>query len=274
MSTVDAPAWGAPAAAPVPVPAPVAVVTGAAGGIGRAVAGQLAQAGTALVLLDRAAGLLHDVRDELAAGSRAPVLAVEADVAQPGAVEFALERAEAEVGPVTMAACVAGVLRPGSVLDTSDEDWQHHLDVNTTGVFRSLRALGRTMAPRRHGAIVVVTSNAARVPRMNMAAYAASKAASSMLVRCAGLELAASGVRCNTVEPGSTDTAMQRDLWPDADEGARRAVLGDPGSYRVGIPLGRIAEPEDVARAVVFLLSEQARHITMQSLLVDGGATL
>lgn len=106
-----------------------------------------------------------------------------------------------------------------------------------------------------------------------MAAYAASKAATAMFVRCLGLELARSGVRCNLVSPGSTDTEMQRSLWRD-DAAEQRVVDGDPASYRVGIPLGRIADPEDIAEAVVFLAGDRARHITMQDLYVDGGATL
>jgi 2,3-dihydro-2,3-dihydroxybenzoate dehydrogenase len=124
--------------------------------------------------------------------------------------------------------------------------------------------------PRGAGAIITVSSNAGGVPRTNMAAYAASKAAATMFTRCLGLELARSGIRCNVVSPGSTGTAMQQVLGaaPEA------VIAGDPGSYRVGIPLGRIADPADIADAVVFLASDQARHITMQDLYVDGGATL
>jgi 2,3-dihydro-2,3-dihydroxybenzoate dehydrogenase len=107
-----------------------------------------------------------------------------------------------------------------------------------------------------------------------MLAYAASKAATSALARCAGLELAARGIRCNVVEPGSTDTAMQRDLWADPQVGRRTALKGDPSTYRVGIPLGRIADPDDVAEVVCFLLSDAARHVTLQQLYVDGGASL
>lgn len=106
-----------------------------------------------------------------------------------------------------------------------------------------------------------------------MAAYAASKAAAAMFTKCLGLELARSGVRCNVVAPGSTDTPMQRALWngPDAEQ---RVIDGDPSTYRTGIPLGRIADPADIAETVAFLASDRARHITMQELYVDGGATL
>ena len=253
---------------------PAALVTGAAGGIGLAVATRLLEQGIPVALVDRSADRLHASVQVLREGGHPQATAIIADVAEPGAVDDAVAQAESALGPLTMLACVAGVLEPAGIVDTDDEQWQRHFDVNTTGVFRSLRAAARVMAPRRSGSIVVVTSNAAKVPRVTMAAYAASKAATSMLVRCAGLELAADGIRCNSVEPGSTDTAMQRDLWPDPAEGARKAIEGDPRSYRVGIPLGRIADPRDIAQAVAFLLSDDARHITMQSLLVDGGATL
>jgi 2,3-dihydro-2,3-dihydroxybenzoate dehydrogenase len=129
------------------------------------------------------------------------------------------------------------------------------------------------MQGRGAGSIVTVGSNAATVPRTQMAAYAASKAASHQFTRCLGLELAAHGIRCNIVAPGSTDTPMQRQLWTDA-QAAERIVRGSIESFRTGIPLGRIAAPADVAEAVLFLLSNAARHITLHTLCVDGGATL
>jgi 2,3-dihydro-2,3-dihydroxybenzoate dehydrogenase len=121
--------------------------------------------------------------------------------------------------------------------------------------------------------IVTVASNAAGIPRMDMATYAAAKAAAAHFTRCLGLELAGAGIRCNVVSPGSTDTEMQRSLWTG---GANMAstVAGSPEHYKTGIPLGRIADPADVADAVAFLVSDRARHITLHDLYVDGGATL
>ena len=128
------------------------------------------------------------------------------------------------------------------------------------------------MAARGRGAIVTIGSNAGGVPRMNLAAYAASKAAAAHFMRCLGLELAGQGVRCNVVSPGSTDTGMLRELMGEA--ATRDVVQGLPDQFRVGIPLRRIAEPADVAAAVSFLVSDAARHITLQDLYVDGGAGL
>lgn len=170
---------------------------------------------------------------------------------------------------------VAGILRSSEVVELTDEDWAATFAVNTDGVFHVSRAAARRMTERGAGSIVTVASNAAGVPRAGMAAYAASKAAAVMFTKCLGLEVAARGVRCNTVSPGSTLTDMQRALWNgDAEAAARRVVEGDLATHRTGIPLGRIAEPSDVADAVVFLVSDRARHITMHDLYVDGGATL
>jgi 2,3-dihydro-2,3-dihydroxybenzoate dehydrogenase len=240
----------------------VAVVTGAAGGIGAAVVRALAADGLAVAAADLAPP-----------ASAHAALAVACDVTDPRAVEDLLTAAEAQLGPVTVAVSVAGVLHAASYAQTTDDAWRHTFAVNADGPFHLVRAAGRRMAARGEGAIVVVGSNAASVPRAGMAAYAASKAAATMLARCAGLELASQGVRCNVVSPGSTDTAMQDALWADGSA-RRRALEGDPASFRVGIPLARIADPEDVADAVAFLVSDRARHITMHDLLVDGGATL
>jgi 2,3-dihydro-2,3-dihydroxybenzoate dehydrogenase len=247
------------------------IVTGAAGGIGRAVAARLADQGVAVGLLDRdGAGLARVTAEIGLAGGKAAHVAV--DVADRAAVEEAVADLSGEIGPLGGLVCAAGVLVPGGLAEVTAESWERHLAVNATGTLHCLQAAHDRLVDG--GAVVVVSSNAARVPRTGMLAYAASKAAASALARCAGLELAARGIRCNVVEPGSTDTAMQRALWPDAGAGAERAIFGDPASYRLGIPLGRIAEPEDVAAVVCFLLSEESRHVTLQQVYVDGGASL
>lgn len=195
------------------------------------------------------------------------------DVTDRPAVDALVARVEVEVGPIAILVNTAGVLVPGDAVDTDDDAWDRTFAVNATGVFTVSRAVARRMRPRGAGSIVTVASNAAGVPRAGMAAYGASKAASASFTRSLGLELAPHGIRCNVVAPGSTDTDMQRALWAD-DEGERRTIEGDPATFRAGIPLGRIAAPEDVADAVRFLVSDRARHITMHDLYVDGGATL
>lgn len=251
--------------------AQVALVTGAAQGIGAAVARALADTGTVVAVDRKPEGLDAVVSGLRARGARAEGFVL--DVSDAAAVETVVERVEREVGAITTLVNVAGILRMAPVVDMEDSDWTATFAVNTHGVFHMSRAVARRMVPRQTGAIVTVGSNAASVPRMRMAAYAASKAASTMFTKCLGLELAQYGIRCNVVSPGSTDTEMQRALWTD-EHGPRAVIAGAPETFRVGIPLRRIATPEDIAEAVSFLVSERARHITLHDLCVDGGATL
>jgi len=185
---------------------------------------------------------------------------------------------EQDFGPIDAVALVAGVLHAADATTVTTEAWEDSLAINATGVFHAARATVARMARRGRGALVTVASNAARTPRLDMAAYCASKAAASMFTRCLGLEVAARGVRCNVVCPGSTDTPMLRAMLggPVAshDAALTRLIAGHPERYKLGIPLGRVASAEDIADVVLFLLSDQARHITMQEVRVDGGATL
>jgi len=250
----------------------IALVTGAAQGIGEAVARALAARGARVAALDSNAARLDAVVAEMqASGSR--VAPFPADVTKREGVDGAVDLIERELGPLDFLVNVAGVLRVDPVEVLRDEDWEQTFAVNTRGVFYLCRAVARRMVPRRSGAIVTVGSNAARTPRVHMSAYAASKAAAAMFTKCLGLEVAKHGIRCNVVSPGSTDTPMQRALWKDGS-GAQAVIDGAPGAFKVGIPLQRIADPADVADAVLFLLSDRARHITLHDLCIDGGATL
>ncbi len=242
----------------------IALVTGAAGGIGAALAARLAEEGARVIGADlpEALGTVPDT-------ARAEPL----DIADSTAVEALVDRIEDECGPIDLGVNVAGLLSTRTVIETTDAEWRRVFAVNSDGVFHFGRALGRRMAARRRGALVMIGSNAAGVPRHAMAAYAASKAAAAMLTRCLGLELAGAGVRCNIVAPGSTLTPMQTGMWADAD-GAAQVIRGSLETFRAGIPLGKLAMPADIAEAALFLLSDRAGHITMAELYVDGGATL
>lgn len=236
-------------------------VTGAGRGIGREVAEQFVAAGAAVVGLDLAfpeadypyAARLLDIGD--AAAVNACCTALLAD------------------GGLDVLVNGAGVLRLGPTENLSDQDWHDCMTVNASGVFYLLRALVPHFKAQRRGAIVTIGSNAAHVPRMQMAAYCASKAAVTSLTQTVGLELAPFGVRVNLVSPGSTDTPMLRGMLPD--EGAMaRTIAGLPDQFKLGIPLRKIATPAEIANTVLFLASDLASHITLQDLVVDGGATL
>ncbi|MHC0433527.1 2,3-dihydro-2,3-dihydroxybenzoate dehydrogenase [Streptomyces sp. O3] len=250
----------------------IAVVTGAAGGIGTAVARLLGERGVRVAAVDLDTERLWDTVGKLDADGL-PVRGYPADVTSGTEVETVVDAVERQLGPVDYLVNAAGVLRLGEARALSDQDWDTTFAVNASGVFRMSRAVVARMIPRRRGALVTVASNAAGTARQHMAAYAASKAAATVFTKCLGLEVARFNIRCNLVAPGSTDTPMLRAMHPDGS-GPAAAVAGDPAAYRVGIPLGKVARPDDVAHAVGFLLSDEAGHITLHNLNVDGGATL
>ncbi|MFJ4651884.1 2,3-dihydro-2,3-dihydroxybenzoate dehydrogenase [Nocardia sp. NPDC088792] len=246
----------------------IALVTGAAGGIGQRIVHRLAGQGTTVVAVDLAADTSKDLRS-----IPGRVAIVQGDITDPADIERIVADTELDIGPIDYLVNAVGILRVGEVVQLAQADWDEMFAVNTTGVFRMIREVVPRMIARRRGAIVTVSSNAARTPRASMSAYSASKAAATMLAKCAALEVAKYGIRCNVVSPGSTRTEMLRTSWENEDR-AEATIAGVPEQFRLGIPLGRIADPDDIVDAVEFLLSDRARHITMQELTVDGGATL
>ena len=243
------------------------VVTGAASGIGAAVAALLVRRGERVAALDRDREGLEGLRSELGDECSAHLV----DVCDASSVAAAVDLVERERGAVRGLVAAAGILRSGSLAAAAD-DLVDLLAVNVQGVRNSVAAVAPKMIAHGGGSIVTVASNAASTPRLGMGAYCASKAAASMLTRCFALELAAHSIRCNVVCPGSTDTPMLRAMLDGKDP--RVLVDGDGALFRLGIPLGRVGDALDVAHAVAFLLSSDSRHITGQELKVDGGATL
>jgi 2,3-dihydro-2,3-dihydroxybenzoate dehydrogenase len=237
----------------------VALVTGAAGGIGGAVAERLSAQHTV-------------VRSDLTVPSGSSTW-MECDVSDHEAVEDLVKTVEAEHGPIFHLVHAAGTLTAAPALQADYESIERMLAVNLLGTINVLTSVGRLMSSRREGSIVAVTSNSAKVARAGISAYAATKAATEVFSQCLALELAVDGVRVNTVAPGSTRTRMLTRL-NDQGYDERGLIEGSLTQYKPGIPLGRIAEPDDVAAALEFLLSPGARHITMHSLTVDGGASL
>jgi 2,3-dihydro-2,3-dihydroxybenzoate dehydrogenase len=250
----------------------VAVVAGAGGGIGAAIVDALGRAGACVAAVDTDEAALRALAAKTGAAGL-QVAPFPTDISRPAAVEATVKAVETRLGPIHYLVNAAGIIRMGPLIAASDEDWLATFATNTNGVFFLSRTVARGMADRGGGAVVTVASNAAGVPRMRMGAYSASKAAATAFTKTLGLELAAYGVRCNVVAPGSTDTSMLRATWRDEKDKAA-SLSGSLDDYRVGIPLGKLARPSDIADAVLFLLSDRASHITMHELCVDGGAAL
>lgn len=251
----------------------IAVITGACGGIGEAIARSLAQQGVSLALLDNQPETLDTLLTGLKNDYSQPIMGFTVDVADDHSVTDVFARISRQLGPVGYLVNGAGVLCHASVTETRPEDWASTFAVNATGVFNVSRHAARLMMKQQKGSIVTIASNAARVPRATMAAYCASKAAAQAFTYALGLEVAPYGVRCNVVAPGSTDTPMLRGMW-HSERDRQNTLQGNPQQFRIGIPLNKIATAEEIATAVCFYLSEKSGHTTLSTLLVDGGAAL
>ncbi|MGC9497099.1 SDR family NAD(P)-dependent oxidoreductase [Streptomyces sp. WG7] len=244
-----------------------ALVTGAGSGIGRAVALGLAAEGAHVVVagrgrepLDETVALIEE------AGGKA--LAVTADVTRAADVQAVVDAAVEHFGSLDVAVNNAGVFRGGAPLaDLAEEDWYAQLDINLSGVFLAVRAEVRRMrAQPAGGAIVNIASTFGLHKRSPGAtAYAATKAAVSVLTRGAALDHIADGVRINAVSPGATATSMS--LLPGETEAGRAERM------RSETPLGRVSEVAEVAAAVLYLASDDAASVVGTDLVVDGGQT-
>lgn len=237
-------------------------VTGAGSGIGLATAQGFAQLGAHVIGLDKAF-------------PRAPAgIQCEAiDLASAPAVEALCARLLLARPQVDVLVHAAGILRSGGLMQLSVDDWAASMASNASAIFYLSQQIAPVFQRQASGVMVTVASNAATTARQHMTAYCASKAAALSLTHCMALELAAFNVRCNTVSPGSTDTPMLREMVAGPN-GFAALIAGQPTQYKLGIPLRKIATTQEVAQTVLFLASDMASHITMQNIVVDGGATL
>ncbi|XHA18212.1 2,3-dihydro-2,3-dihydroxybenzoate dehydrogenase EntA [Citrobacter farmeri] len=237
-------------------------VTGAGKGIGYATALTFAEAGAQVTGFDREFAL-QDY----------PFTTEVMDVADAGQVAEVCQRVLAHTERLDVLVNAAGILRMGATDALSLHDWQQTFAVNVGGAFNLFQQTMAQFRRQQGGAIVTVASDAAHTPRIGMSAYGASKAALKSLALTVGLELAGSGVCCNLVSPGSTDTDMQRTLWV-SDDAEQLRIRGFGEQFKLGIPLGKIARPQEIANTILFLASDLASHITLQDIVVDGGSTL
>jgi len=243
----------------------VAMVTGSGSGIGEAIALALADAGAHVITtelperLERAARVAHAI-SLMGRDSKAIPL----DVTSVPSIRAAVDEAVAAFGHLDIMVNNAGVQVARPALDVSEDDWDRVVDVNLRGVFFCAQAAGRVMAPRGHGRIINISSQNGVVGYFHRAAYCAAKAGVVNLTRVLAIEWAEHNVLVNAVAPTFVRTPMgERTL---SDPAVRTDILGR-------IPLGRIAEPEDIVGAVVYLASPAASMVTGHTLLVDGGWT-
>jgi NAD(P)-dependent dehydrogenase (short-subunit alcohol dehydrogenase family) len=244
----------------------VAFVTGAGTGIGRAVAVRLAEEGAQVVVTSRTRSHAEETASLVGEASGNRPMTLELDQTDPSAIEAGFQEAVAQLGSIDVLSNNAGVDEPTEppVTETSDEIWEDTFRVNVTGVFWLLRAAIPLI--RDGGSIVNMGSGNGILPRPNAAAYSASKAALLQLTRSLALELAPRHIRVNCVCPGVVDTPLT-DLFlaREADPVATRA------EYAKSNPLGRIADPREIANCVLFLASDESSFVTGTSLVVDGG---
>jgi 3-oxoacyl-[acyl-carrier protein] reductase len=238
----------------------VALVTGAARGIGRAVAQRLAAEGAAVALLDIRPGEAEDAaRGILAAGGRA--LGLQLDVAEAGAVEAAVAQVVGSWGRVDILVNNAGIIARGGLLELNPEVWKRVLEVNVNGAFHCCRAVVPHMLARGWGRILNITSVAGKTGDVTAApVYGTSKGAVNALTKSLARQLAPRGITVNAIAPHAIETDMSAE-W-SAEK--RSEVLR-------GIPVGRLGRPGEVAAAAAFLVSEEAGYITGEVLDLNGG---
>jgi 3-oxoacyl-[acyl-carrier protein] reductase len=241
----------------------VAIVTGAGRGIGHAIALRLASEGARVAVVSRTEQNANRTAEEINAEFAGLAKAYAVDVADHGAVKKLAEQIHADFSRIDILVNNAGLTRDGLSMRISEDDWDVVIDTNLKGAFNFIQAVERPMIRQREGRIINIASVAGLVGNPGQANYAASKAGLLGLTKSIARELASRNITANVVAPGFINTDMTTVL----SEQVKAAVLGQ-------VPMGRFGEPSDIASAVAFLASAEAKYITGQVLTVDGGMVM
>ena len=249
---------------PLSLKGKAAIVTGGRRGIGRAIALALAEAGADVALGDRLVdgGELEAVAAEIKKMGRRS-LAVQADITQKADVDSLVQKTLAELGAVDILVNNAAMNIRAPLLELNEEGWDRVIDTDLKGYYLCSQAAGRVMVGQKRGNIINIASTAAMYTAPEMGAYCIAKAGVVMLTRILAVELSPYNIRVNAVAPSMVKTKFSQPLWSDAD------TLKE---IEAGIPLGRLADPEDITGAVLFLASEASAYITGHTIVVDGGS--
>jgi NAD(P)-dependent dehydrogenase (short-subunit alcohol dehydrogenase family) len=251
-----------------------AIVTGAGRGIGRAIALELATLGAAVAVVDRDGDAARRTADEVGAAGRA-ALAVTADISRRADIEAMVQQVVDRFGRIDVLVNNAGINRRAAALEITEESWDATMNVNARGTFFCTQAVLPHMRSARRGVVVNIASQSGKLATPTGVVYGVSKAAVISMTRSLAVAFAGDGIRVNCVCPGSIWT----DMWAAVDHEVGVVQMGlQPGEYRQQrasrIPLGRLGEPEDVARVVGFLSSARSAYMTGQAINVTGGAVM
>ena len=243
----------------------VAIVTGGGSGIGKSIALTFAQAGADVVVGCRRLAHLEEVVGEIRNMGRRS-LAIQIDISRKAEVDNLVQKTVDEFGHIDILVNNAAILGDKCpLLEFPEDDWDKIVEIDLKGYFLCSQAVGKRMAEQKGGNIINITSVDAIRPSLKSSPYSAAKAAVVMLTKSLAVELAGDNIRANAIAPGWIKTEMTKKRWSDPESLKQ---------VEAGIPLGRIAQPSDIAAVALFLASDASGYVTGETIVADGGASL